>query len=125
MTGVVTTELRARRPGRLALFFRTALLAVMFLTLTPPMVSTCHAQTDDTGIMGASNGDAATTHFTTLQSKLKNFAVVILLIMLVVAAIMAAMQKTGMAISVAIAAIILFGGIWILKLLQTGLQGSG
>jgi Sec-independent protein secretion pathway component TatC len=42
--------------------------------------------------------------------------------MLVIAAIMAAMQKVTMAINVAIAAIILFGGGYIMLLIYDGLK---
>ena len=64
----------------------------------------------------------AGTKFMLLQDKMKGFAVVVLLIMLVIAAIMAAMQKVTMAINVAIAAIILFGGGYIMLLVYEGLK---
>ena len=66
----------------------------------------------------------AVTRFEALRSGMQGFAVVVLLIMLVIAAIMAAMQKITMAINVAIAAIILFGGGYIMLLIYEGLRGS-
>lgn len=69
------------------------------------------------------SGGSAAERFNQLRSGMQSFAVVILLIMLVIAAIMAAMQKVTMAINVAIAAIILFGGGYIMLLIYEGLQG--
>lgn len=74
---------------------------------------------------GIAGSDNASVQFGNLQGKLKGFAVVVLLIMLVVAGIMAAMQKVQMAINIAIAAIILFGGAYIIQLLASGLGASG
>jgi hypothetical protein len=65
----------------------------------------------------------AVTKFEALRTGMQGFAVVVLLIMLVIAAIMAAMQKITMAINVAIAAIILFGGGYIMLLIYEGLRG--
>lgn len=56
--------------------------------------------------------------------KLRGFAVVILLIVLAVSAIAAAMGRTGMAISVAIGAIVLFGGFWVFSLIRSPLDGT-
>lgn len=64
----------------------------------------------------------ASAKFNTLRTSMQGFAVVVLLIMLVIAAIMAAMQKVTMAINVAIAAIILFGGGYIMLLIHDGLK---
>lgn len=75
------------------------------------------------GAFGA-QGSQAVTQFGQLRTQLQGFAVVILMIMLVIAAIMAAMQKVTMAINVAIAAIILFGGGYIMLLIYSGL-GNG
>jgi hypothetical protein len=64
----------------------------------------------------------ASAKFNALRTQMQGFAVVVLLIMLVIAAIMAAMQKVTMAINVAIAAIILFGGGYIMLLIYDGLK---
>lgn len=66
--------------------------------------------------------NTASTKFNALRTQMQGFAVVVLLIMLVIAAIMAAMQKVTMAINVAIAAIILFGGGYIMLLIHDGLK---
>lgn len=109
------------RLARLPFLAKVVLMSAVMLTAPVPFATTARAQSNSDNATMSVESDDATQHFGTLQSKMKNFAIVVLLIMLVVAAIMAAMQKTGMAISIAIAAIILFGGIWILKLLQSGL----
>ena len=81
---------------------------------------------DDSTMFGDIIGDTqAEQQFGNLQTKLKGFAVVILLLMLVIAGIMAAMQKVQMAINVAIAAIILFGGSYVILLLAQGLGAAG
>ena len=64
----------------------------------------------------------ASAKFNALRTQMQGYAVVVLLIMLVIAAIMAAMQKVTMAINVAIAAIILFGGGYIMLLIYDGLK---
>lgn len=69
------------------------------------------------------SGGTAAVQFNKLRGGMQSFAVVVLLIMLVIAAIMAAMQKVTMAINVAIAAIILFGGGYIMLLIYEGLNG--
>ena len=114
---------------RLPLFARILLLAFFFTAVPSPLTTaTSHAQStgttnNDATVLGLSGGTTdATGKFLQLQGNMKTFAVVILLIMLVVAAVMAAFQKTGMAISIVIAAVILFGGVYILALVQTGLQ---
>ncbi len=95
------------------------LLAVLGLFLLVPV---------DAALAGAApvaiptGGSVAAGKFEALRGQMQGFAVVVLLIMLVIAAIMAAMQKVGMAINVAIAAIILFGGGYIMLLIYSGLQ---
>ena len=64
----------------------------------------------------------AETHFWNLHLRLKGFAVVILLIMVVVASVMATFQRTGMAIMVAVGGVILFGGYYVVLLLYQGLN---
>ena len=79
----------------------------------------------DIGLFGGVvGGGQAEQKFGALQTRLKSFAVVVLLIMLVIAGIMAAMQKVQMAINIAIAAIILFGGAYILLMLAEGLGAA-
>jgi hypothetical protein len=114
---------------RLPIIARVLLLAFLFTGVPSPLITaTSHAQSvggtnNDGSIVGVQGGTSdATGKFLQLQGSMKTFAVVILLIMLVVAAVMAAFQKTGMAISIVIAAVILFGGVYILALFQKGLQ---
>lgn len=57
-----------------------------------------------------------------LITKLRTFAVIILLIALVISAIMAAYGKSGLALSVAIAAIILFGGFFIFTMISKSFE---
>jgi len=113
---------------RLPIIARILLLAFLFTAVPSPLTTaTSHAQStgtsNDGSVLGLQGGSTdATGKFLQLQGSMKTFAVVILLIMLVVAAVMAAFQKTGMAISIVIAAVILFGGVYILALFQKGLQ---
>ena len=117
--------------GRIPAFVRVLLLTILFgLVPTPFSTAPVRAEAGVSSIDKKSDGalfgpgtTQAEAKFLQLQGSMKSFAVVILLIMLVVAAIMAAFQKTGMAISIVIAAIILFGGVYVLKLLQTPLAG--
>jgi len=106
--------------------------AIMYVLLTvsflggPVFCGSTYAQSsvqDDGTIMSVTSNETNDA-FMNLQVRIKGFALVILLIALVIAAIMAAMQKTGLAISVAIGAIILYGGTYILLMLQQGLTGS-
>lgn len=96
-----------------------AFLAVLGLfTLAP--VETAMAQPGALPIPAGNS--TASAKFNALRTQMQGFAVVVLLIMLVIAAIMAAMQKVTMAINVAIAAIILFGGGYIMLLIYDGLK---
>lgn len=95
-----------------------AFLAVLGLFLFAP-IDAAMAQTTVPIPTGSST---ASTKFNALRTQMQGFAVVVLLIMLVIAAIMAAMQKVTMAINVAIAAIILFGGGYIMLLIYDGLK---
>ena len=113
---------------RIPILARILLLAFLFTAVPSPLTTaTSHAQStttnNDGAVVGLQGGTTdATGKFLQLEGSMKTFAVVILLIMLVVAAVMAAFQKTGMAISIVIAAVILFGGVYILALFQNGLQ---
>jgi hypothetical protein len=103
---------------------RWMLMALLFLGAV--FVTVPEASAGGVGMMpkftdGTSD---AQTRFNKLREGMQGFAVVVLLIMLVIAAIMAAMQKITMAINVAIAAIILFGGGYIMLLIYSGLQGT-
>jgi len=93
-------------------------LAVLGLFMFAPMEAAL-AQTAGIPPYGS---HTASTKFNALRTQMQGFAVVVLLIMLVIAAIMAAMQKITMAINVAIAAIILFGGGYIMLLIYDGLK---
>ena len=103
------------------------LLLALFV-MTPHEVRAASKLNDTTATEYLGDGATADTEaegkFIGLQTRLKSLAVIILVIMLIVAAIMAAFQKTGMALSVAIAAIILFGGIFLLGMIQRGLEGA-
>jgi len=65
-----------------------------------------------------------TSKFMTLIGNMRGFAVVLILIALCVAAISAAMGKQGMAISVAIGAVALFGGFWIIAMINGSFAGT-
>ena len=98
-----------------------AFLAVFGFFLFAPMETT-QAQNAVAPGNFAAGSHMSTTKFNALRTQMQGFAVVVLLIMLVIAAIMAAMQKVTMAINVAIAAIILFGGGYIMLLIYDGLK---
>jgi Sec-independent protein secretion pathway component TatC len=102
---------------RLALFFFLAFAALFCVPETVEATTGLIPTFQDSG------GGKAADRFNKLRGGMQAFAVVVLLIMLVIAAIMAAMQKVTMAINVAIAAIILFGGGYIMLLIYEGLQG--
>jgi len=102
---------------------RMALFLILAATALFCMPETASATTSLIPTFNDGSGGQASERFNQLRSGMQSFAVVILLIMLVIAAIMAAMQKVTMAINVAIAAIILFGGGYIMLLIYEGLQG--
>jgi len=80
------------------------------------------AAEDGGGTVSSSNNYTAVLDwFNPRISALRNFAVVLLLILLAVAAIMAAQQKTSLALSVAIGAIVLFGGFWMFAMVSGSL----
>lgn len=95
------------------------MFGLLFCAADPALASTSYMPTFTDG-----SGGQAAEQFNKLRGSMQSFAVVVLLIMLVIAAIMAAMQKVTMAINVAIAAIILFGGGYIMLLIYEGLKSA-
>ena len=63
----------------------------------------------------------AEAHFSNLQTRMKGFSVIVLLIIAVFGGIMAALGKTNFAINVGIGAIVLFGLVYIILLFAEGL----
>lgn len=108
---------------RLVKFLLAATICFGSFALVP---TTANAAAQDSSLFSSitAGGGQAEQRFGALQARMKGFAVIVLLIMLVVAGIMAAMQKVQMAINIAIGAIILFGGAYIILLLAEGL-GAG
>jgi len=96
-------------------------LVVLLLAWAPEALAQTSSQNinSDFSIV---QGQEAENHFWTLHSRLKGFAVVILLIMVVIAGIMASFQRTGMAIMVAVGGVILFGGYYVILLIYQGLS---
>lgn len=106
--------------SKFSITFKALLIA--FVALLGISTPTTVQAADDISYLDDGKSDISELGaFLKLQQKLRGLAVIILIVMLVIAAIMAAFQKTGMALSVAIAAVILFGGIYLLSMIQKGL----
>ena len=102
---------------RLMKFMLLATLFLGFAALMPEPVQAA----SDVSLFSITSGTAE-AKFGALQTRIKGFAVVVLLIMLVIAGLMAAFQKVQWAINIAIGSIILFGGAYIILLVSEGLS---
>ena len=108
--------------SRKAFIFLTLLFTwVAFEPVAQAQATAGSGGSGDATIMGVAS-DSTTSPFINLQTKLKNFVVIVLLISLVLGAIMAGFGKSGWAMGVGIGGFILFGGAYILAMLQSGLQ---
>ena len=94
-----------------------------FATMIPEEASATSGAGDigvfEQAVSQAGTGGAKWKQFLT---KIKSFAVILLMVMVVIAALMAAMQQTKWAVNVGIAAIILFGGTYVLAVVYEGFQ---
>jgi hypothetical protein len=98
------------------ILFLALCVGMMVETYCPLLIA---ADTDNVVIDQTST---ATTKFGNFQNYFKNWAVILILIALVVAAIFAAIGRYSWIIGVAVACILIFGGSYIVGMFQQGLK---